>query len=122
MAHGGVAAGGWLARFLRARAPSQSPLSAVALSATLPESLSGAPSAAALQSLEEFAISSKKDGGNDEAFPRELRRSELVGVTDDDEAGDSDVPEVRPGIRPGDNGLLVPQIGIGADGERHAGV
>ena len=74
MEHGGVAAGGWLARFLRARGPSQSPLSAVALSATLPESLSGAPSAAALQSLEEFAISSKKDGGNDEAFTRELRR------------------------------------------------
>ena len=74
MEHGGIAAGGWLARFLRARGPSQSPLSAVALSATLPESLSGAPSAAALQSLEEFAISSKKDGKNDDAFKRELRR------------------------------------------------
>ncbi len=74
MEHGGVAAGGWLARFLRARGPSQSPLSAVALSATLPESLSGAPSAAALQSLEEFAISSKKAGRDDAAFKRELRR------------------------------------------------
>ncbi len=73
MEHGGLAAGGWLARYLRARGPSQSPLSAVALSATLPESLSGAPSAAALQSLEEFAISSKK-GGDDVAFKRELRR------------------------------------------------
>ena len=73
MEHGGLAAGGWLARFLRARGPSQSPLSAVALSATLPESLSGAPSAAALQSLEEFAIS-KKGEGNSEAFTRELRR------------------------------------------------
>ena len=74
MEHGGLAAGGWLARFLRARGPTQSPLSAVALSATLPESLSGAPSAAALQSLEEFAISSKKGGGDDAAFKRELRR------------------------------------------------
>ena len=73
MEHGGLAAGGWLARFLRARGPSQSPLSAVALSATLPESLSGAPSAAALQSLEEFAIS-KNGEGNSEAFTRELRR------------------------------------------------
>ena len=73
MEHGGLAAGGWLARFLRARGPSQSPLSAVALSATLPESLSGAPSAAALQSLEEFAIS-KKGEANNEAFTRELRR------------------------------------------------
>ena len=74
MEHGGVAAGGWLARFLRARGPSQSPLSAVALSATLPESLSGAPSAAALQSLEEFAISSKRGDRDNEAFTRELRR------------------------------------------------
>ena len=73
MEHGGLAAGGWLARFLRARGPSQSPLSAVALSATLPESLSGAPSAAALQSLEEFAISKKGDAKN-ETFIRELRR------------------------------------------------
>ena len=74
MEHGGLAAGGWLARYLRARGPSQSPLSAVALAATLPESLSGAPSAAALQSLEEFAISSKKAGKDDAAFKRELRR------------------------------------------------
>ena len=74
MEHGGLAAGGWLARYLRARGPSQSPLSAVALSATLPESLSGAPSAAALQSLEEFAISSKKGNRDNEAFTRELRR------------------------------------------------
>lgn len=74
MEHGGLAAGGWLARFLRARGPSQSPLSAVALSATLPESLSGAPSAAAIQSLEEFAFSSKNDDRANEAFTRELRR------------------------------------------------
>ena len=73
MEHGGIAAGGWLARFLRARGPSQSPLSAVALSATLPESLSGAPSAAALQSLDEFSIAEKAGKVKDE-FTRELNR------------------------------------------------
>jgi uncharacterized protein (DUF1501 family) len=45
MEHGGVVTGGWLARFLRARGPSAGPLSAVALAPTLPEMLSGAPSA-----------------------------------------------------------------------------
>jgi uncharacterized protein (DUF1501 family) len=70
MEHGGVAAGGWLGRFLLARGPSQSPLGAVALSATLPEVLSGAPSAAAIESLDEFALGRK----GDDAFHRELRR------------------------------------------------
>lgn len=69
MEHGGVAAGGWLGRFLRARGPTQSPLSAVALSPTLPEVLSGAPAAAAFQSLSEFSI-----GNIGEEFPRALRR------------------------------------------------
>jgi uncharacterized protein (DUF1501 family) len=69
MEHGGVAAGGWLGRFLRARGPASSPLSAVALAPTLPESLSGAPAAAAFQSLGEFSI-----GQVEASFPRELRR------------------------------------------------
>jgi uncharacterized protein (DUF1501 family) len=70
MEHGGIAAGGWLGRFLRSRGPSQSPLGAVALAPTLPEVLSGAPSAAAFQSLDEFGFG--KSGGAD--FNRELRR------------------------------------------------
>jgi uncharacterized protein (DUF1501 family) len=74
MEHGGVAAGGWLGRFLRARGPSESPLAAVALSPTLPESLSGAPSAAALQSLEDFAIADKRTGAAKQDFARELQR------------------------------------------------
>jgi uncharacterized protein (DUF1501 family) len=74
MEHGGVAAGGWLARFLRARGPAQNPLSAVAFSPTLPESLSGAPSAAALQSLEEFAIDDKGGATVKPEFTRELQR------------------------------------------------
>ena len=73
MEHGGLAAGGWLARFLRARGPSQSPLAAVALAPTLPEALSGAPSAAAVQSLEEFSIAEKENKVKAE-FTRELQR------------------------------------------------
>src|SRR4029453_15922885 len=73
MEPGGLAAGGWLARFLRARGPSQNPLAAVALAPTLPEALSGAPSAAAVQSLEEFSIAEKENKVKDE-FTRELQR------------------------------------------------
>ena len=68
MEHGGVVAGGWLARFLRARGPAAGPLSAVALAPTLPEMLSGAPSAAALLSISEFALGAEVPA----AFPREL--------------------------------------------------
>jgi uncharacterized protein (DUF1501 family) len=74
MEHGGVAAGGWLGRFLRARGSVESPLSAVALSPTLPESLSGAPSAAAFQSFEEFAIADKRGRAAKDIFTRELQR------------------------------------------------
>ena len=70
MEHGGLAAGGWLGRFLRARGPSGSPLSAVALAPTLPEMLSGAPSAAAIQSIGEFALGKELRAD----FPRELER------------------------------------------------
>ncbi len=70
MEHGGFVAGGWLARFLRARGPSISPLSAIALSPTMPDVLSGAPSATAFQRIEEFSIGRKTTP----AFPRELRR------------------------------------------------
>lgn len=57
MEHGGLAAGGWLGRFLRSRPDSgSSPLTAVAMGPQLPESLRGAPSCAAIQSLEEFGL------------------------------------------------------------------
>src|SRR6478736_6009378 len=49
MEHGGLAAGGWLGRFLRAKAGSGSTLGGIAIGPTLPESLLGAPSATALQ-------------------------------------------------------------------------
>jgi uncharacterized protein (DUF1501 family) len=57
MEHGGVAAGGWLGRFLRA-APSAASgaLACVAVGKALPECLLGAPSATVMQSLHEFAL------------------------------------------------------------------
>lgn len=70
MEHGGIAAGGWLGRYLRAKGPSQSPLGAVALAPTLPDVLSGAPSAAAILSLDEFGYG--KRGGA--AFDQQLQR------------------------------------------------
>ncbi len=69
MEHGGLVAGGWLGRFLRARGPGTSPLSAVALAPTLPEVLSGAPGATAFQQIGEFSI-----GTETAEFSRELRR------------------------------------------------
>ncbi len=57
MEHGGLAAGGWLGRFLRLRPDAgNSPLTAVAIGTTLPECLRGAPSCAAIQSLDDFGL------------------------------------------------------------------
>ena len=54
---GRPAGGGWLGRFLRARASqSQSALSAVAIGTILPESLRGAPSVSVLEHLDDIAI------------------------------------------------------------------
>ena len=75
MEHGGPNSGGWLGRFLRAVNPSPTPLSAVALAPTLPEVLSGAPAAAAFESLAEFSLGGRGRANNVPAsFPRELRR------------------------------------------------
>lgn len=55
--YGKLIGGGWLGRYLRTRASSgQTPLSAVAIGATIPESLRGAPSASAIYSLDEIQI------------------------------------------------------------------
>ena len=57
MEHGGLAAGGWLGRFLRSRPDAgHSPLTAVAIGAQLPECLRGAPSCAALESIDDFGL------------------------------------------------------------------
>jgi uncharacterized protein (DUF1501 family) len=54
--HGGSGAGGWIARYLRARAHPVGPLASVAIGSTWPESLRGAPGGAVIQSIEDFAI------------------------------------------------------------------
>ncbi|MEZ0387325.1 MAG: DUF1501 domain-containing protein [Verrucomicrobium sp.] len=65
------AGGGWLGRYLRARAnPAVGPLSAVAIGTTLPESLRGAPVVSVIQSLNEIAL--KTPSGKTEAAAHAL--------------------------------------------------
>ncbi|MAD79474.1 MAG: hypothetical protein CMJ50_01340 [Planctomycetaceae bacterium] len=52
---------GWLARHLRTRAGDRSPLSAVAISDVLPESLRGSPGASAVRNVEAFSIDLKDE-------------------------------------------------------------
>ena len=62
MEHGGLAAGGWLGRFLRYRSePASGALSAVAVGKTLPECLRGAPAATVMQSLDDFTLGPESD-------------------------------------------------------------
>jgi uncharacterized protein (DUF1501 family) len=70
MEHGGLTAGGWLGRFLRA-APlaSSGALACVAVGKSLPECLLGAPSATVMQSLNEFAL-----GGDSPELRRQIER------------------------------------------------
>ena len=69
MEHGGNTGGGWLGRFLRFREQaSGGALAAVALGQAVPESLRGAPSATAMQSLDDFSFS----GGD--AFIQSLKK------------------------------------------------
>ncbi|MEM8960060.1 MAG: DUF1501 domain-containing protein [Acidobacteriota bacterium] len=64
MEHGGLVAGGWLGRFLRARADGHaaSALSAIAIGKTLPESLRGAPSATVIESIDDFGLGADAAG------------------------------------------------------------
>ncbi len=59
-AYGRVIGGGWLGRYLRAKAAAETslsaPLSAVAIGSTIPESLRGAPTASAMESIDEVQI------------------------------------------------------------------
>src|SRR5262245_5761547 len=54
--YGHIIGGGWLGRYLRTRAIDMTPLSAVTIGSTLPESLRGAPTASAIESIEEVQI------------------------------------------------------------------
>jgi uncharacterized protein (DUF1501 family) len=59
--YGRVIGGGWLGRYLRTQAE-LTPLSAVTIGSTIPESLRGAPTASAIESIEEVRI--KTPGGD----------------------------------------------------------
>jgi uncharacterized protein (DUF1501 family) len=82
MEHGGLAAGGWLGRYLRAKetAPAGA-LSCVAIGPTLPECLLGAPSATAMQSLEEFSLST--------GSPKLRQKLEELYAAQDDDLGNA---------------------------------
>jgi uncharacterized protein (DUF1501 family) len=70
MEHGGIAAGGWLGRFLRyGNASASSALAAVAMGTEMPECLRGAPAATVLQSLDQFSM-----GDNSEALTQQLKK------------------------------------------------
>lgn len=60
--YGHIVGGGWLGRYLRTRAADLTPLSAVTIGSTIPESLRGAPTASAVESIEELQI--KTPSGN----------------------------------------------------------
>jgi uncharacterized protein (DUF1501 family) len=56
-AYGRIIGGGWLGRYLRARAGAElTPLSAIAIGSTIPESLRGAPAASAMESIDALQI------------------------------------------------------------------
>lgn len=86
MEHGGLAAGGWLGRFLRVRPDAgNSALTAVAIGPQLPECLRGAPSCAAIQSLDDFGLGQRAPAG----FARQLaalygRTGGLLGAAGED--------------------------------------
>ncbi len=77
MEHGGLAAGGWLGRYLRARPTAGAgALTCVAVGRLLPESLLGAPSVAVMEKLEDFSF-----GAGGPAMRAELQRL-YAGETD----------------------------------------
>jgi len=71
-----VIGGGWLGRYLRTRAVDMTPLSAVTIGPAIPESLRGAPTASAIETIEELQI--KIPSGNTAAVSLVL--SSLYGT------------------------------------------
>lgn len=70
MEHGGIVAGGWLGRYLRARPPSaHGALACVAIGKVMPECLLGAPAVTVMQNFDDFTI-----GGKSPSFRTQLER------------------------------------------------
>ena len=74
--YGHVIGGGWLGRYLRTRAVDMTPLSAVTIGSSIPEALRGAPTASAIETIEELQI--KIPSGNTGAVSSVL--SSLYGA------------------------------------------
>lgn len=68
-AYGKSLDGGWLARYLRTK-PALTPISAVTIGPTIPESLRGAPTSTAINSLDEIQINTPR--GNAQAISQAL--------------------------------------------------
>ncbi len=76
-AYGRTIGGGWLGRYMRTRTGTQqTPLSAVAIGPTIPESLRGAPSASSMKTLDEVQI--KMSSGDPQAVSAAM--SEMYGA------------------------------------------
>jgi uncharacterized protein (DUF1501 family) len=92
-AYGKSIGGGWLARFLRAGGGQQTPLSAVAIGATIPESLRGAPAASAIYSVDELRIAAPT--GNSDAVRAVLARMYSGGSKSLSKAGEDTLDLLR---------------------------
>ena len=75
-AYGVQIGGGWLGRYMRTRSRAMTPLSAVSIGPTVPESLRGAPSASAIHSVDEIQI--RNNSGDPHAVSAAL--SEMYGA------------------------------------------
>ena len=78
--YGHTVGGGWLGRYLRTRAVETTPLSAVTIGSTIPESLRGAPTASAIESIEEVQIRTPTGNAATVAAVLSALYSEEVGM------------------------------------------
>jgi len=108
MEHGGVAAGGWLGRYLRSRPPAGAgALACVAVGKALPECLIGAPSVSVMQTFEDFSL-----GGGTPAFRAQLERlyamerGDLGAAARDTFDALVRIEALRTSPRPPDNGAI----------------
>ncbi|MBI3119476.1 MAG: DUF1501 domain-containing protein, partial [Candidatus Hydrogenedentes bacterium] len=79
MEHGGITAGGWLGRYLRAANAGAGALSAVALGKTQPECLRGAPGILVMESFESLSFGEKAGQFLDTLLPAYEATPGLIG-------------------------------------------
>src|SRR5260370_23076275 len=85
-AYGRSGGGGWVGRLLRSAGGGQTPLSAVAIGATIPESLRSAPAASAIYSVDEIQITAPT--GSSDAVQAALSRMYADGSKPPSRAGE----------------------------------